>query len=174
MKDQVTARPLQTLDAEDRHRVLTEHPGHLFRRSYQIFLYCFDEAMAGLKLSPVTWIMLATAHSFPGLSVTELARRAVIDKASCGRSATALEKRGLVRIKMSESDGRQKLLDLTPAGEALVAKGFGRIEKMRALLVGQLDAEEQRQLMTALMTFVQRSSNHVRASIPQPLETDNF
>lgn len=171
MKDQTAPRPLETLDAEDLHRVLEEHPAHLIRRGYQIFLYCFDEAMAGLKLSPVSWIILATAHGFPCLSVTEVARRAAIDRASCGRAASALEKRGLVRIKMSDTDGRQKVLDLTPAGEALVAEGFGRVEKLRSLLLGQLDAEEQRQFMTSLMTFVQRSSNHTRPSIPQPLQT---
>lgn len=167
MKDQIAPRPLETLNAEDIHRLLTEHPAHLIRRSYQIFLYCFDEAMAGLKLSPVTWIILATAHCFPGLSVTEVARCAAIDRASCGRAATALEKRGLVRIKMSDTDGRQKVLDLTPAGEALVAKGLGRIEKLRSLILGQLDVKEQRQFIASLTTFVQRSGNHTRSSIPR-------
>lgn len=166
MNDHLTSTSLQSLDAIDRHRVLTDHPAHLIRRSYQIFLFCFDEAMAGLRLTPVTWIILATAHNFPDLSVTELARRAAVDKASCGRAAAVLQKRGLLKIEMSRSDGRQKVLNLTPAGDSLVQKGFARVEKLRSLILAKLDAEEAHQLVTNLTSFVLKSATYARPSIP--------
>jgi len=66
MKDQTEHQPAETMGREGDFRVLTDHPAHLIRRSYQVFLYFFDEAMAGLKLSPVSWIILATTRNFPG------------------------------------------------------------------------------------------------------------
>lgn len=166
MKDHTMADPQGAQDALSRQKVLTEHPAHLIRRIYQIFLYCFDEAMAGLHLTPVTWILIATARNFPGLSVTELARRAAVDKASCGRTATMLEKRGLLLIRKSEADGRQKLLELTAAGMALAIAGEGRIELLRSLLLDQLDPEERAQFVAQLMNYVQKSGKHTRSSIP--------
>lgn len=152
-------------------RILVEHPAHLIRRSYQVFLYAFDEAMAGLDLSPVSWIIIATTHNFPGLSVTEVARRAAVDKASTGRTASALERRGLIFISKSHTDGRQKLLQLTPSGEELYAKAFGRVEKLRSLLIDDLNAEDQRHLLTALAAFVRATGKNTRPSVPTAWES---
>jgi len=168
----IERQPAETTGKEDDFRVLTDHPAHLIRRSYQVFLYAFDEAMAGLKLSPVSWIIIATTHSFPGLSVTEVARRAAVDKASCGRTASSLERRGLLRIKKSDTDQRQKLLDLTPAGELLYAKAFGRVERLRSLLLDDLALEEQHQLLTTLTVFLQATGKNTRPSIPAALESE--
>lgn len=169
MKDQAMLYPQGTLEGRRRQKILIDHPAHLIRRTYQIFLYCFDEAMAGLNLSPVMWIMIATLRNFPGLSVTELARHAVVDKASCGRTATALEKRGLLLITQSETDGRQKVLELTPTGEALVTKGEGRIERLRSLILQQLDPQEKQQFVMQLANYVQKSGKQTRPSIPETL-----
>ncbi len=167
MNDLTVLNPLGILDSGERQKVLTQHPAHLIRRTYQIFLYCFDEAMAGLNLSPVMWIMIATARNYPGLSVTELARSAVVDKASCGRTATMLEKRGLLLIRKSDTDGRQKVLELTPAGVALAIKGEGRVERLRSLLLDQLDKDEKDRFVGQLASYVQKSGKFTRSSIPE-------
>lgn len=167
MKDQTIAPDLVLLDANDRHRVLTDHPAHLIRRTYQIFLFCFDEAMAGLNLSPVKWIILCTAYNFPDLSVTELARGAAVDKASCGRSATALQNDGLLQIEMSKLDGRRKVVRLTPAGIALVMKGLTRVEKLHSLILGRLDSEEAAHFVKGMTAFVHKTGMQVRPSVPK-------
>ncbi len=172
MKDHTKRGPSETLGNVADFRVLIDHPAHLIRRSYQVFLYCFDEAMAGLKLSPVSWIIIATTRNFPGLSVTEVARRAIVDKASCGRTASALEKRGLLSIKRSDTDGREKLLDITPAGEELYTKAFNRVEKLRSLLLDEIDPEVQRQFLTSMAAFVYATRKNTRPSIPTARDAD--
>lgn len=167
MKHQTTATDLLSLAAIDRHRVLTDHPAHLIRRAFQIFLFCFDDAMSGLNLTPVKWIILCTAYNFPDFSVTELARAAVVDKASCGRAATALKKSGLLYVEMGQLDGRQKIIRLTPAGVALVEKGFARVEKLRYLILRELDSEEADQFVRVMTAFVLKSGTQVRPSIPK-------
>lgn len=157
----------EQLSPSERQKILTDHPAHLIRRSYQIFLYCFDEAMAGLNLSPVMWIMIATARNYPGLSVTELARYAVVDKASCGRTATVLERRGLMLIRKSDCDGRKKTLELTMTGEALAEEGASRVNHLQSLLLDHLDGGERQQFTEGLANYVRKSSMFMRSSIPE-------
>lgn len=145
---------------------LINHPAHLIRRSYQIFLHCFDEAMSGLDLSPISWITIAATHSFPGQSVTEIARRAGVDKASCGRTATALAKRDLICIAKSESDGRLKVLTLTTRGERLYKEASGRVDRLKSLLLDDLNPNEHNQFISTLQTFVKASGKRTRPSIP--------
>lgn len=166
MKNQIHNRKVEADGGDGCHKRLTEHPAHLIRRSYQIFLCCFDEVMAGLDLSPVFWIILGTVYSYPDLSVTEVARRAAVDKASCGRAASALEKRGLMRVIQSVKDGRQKVLNLTPSGEAVVREGLSRLDMFEWLLIGDPDSEEGREILSALQRFIKRAGHMIRPSIP--------
>lgn len=166
MKDQTNNLNLAAVGGDACYRRLTEHPAHLIRRCYQVFLCCFDEAMAGLEVSPVSWIILGTVYSYPNLSVTEVARRAAVDKASCGRAASALEKRGLMRIDHSVEDGRQKILNLTPAGEAVVRDGLTRLDRFEQMLVGDKDSEEGKEIRSALQRFIKRAGHLTRPSIP--------
>lgn len=172
MKDYTERRPAETLVGDADFRIIKDHPAHLIRRSYQVFLCAFDEAMAGLPLSPASWIIIATVRNFPSLSVTEVARRAAIDKASCGRTASALERRGLLSIKKSNTDGREKLLDITPAGEELYGKAFIQITKLRSLLLDEIDPEVQRQFLTSMAAFVYATRNNTRPSIPTARDAD--
>lgn len=166
MKDHISDGVPGVDGGEDYHRLLTEHPAHLIRRCYQVFLCCFDEAMAGLELSPVTWIILGTVYSYPNLSVTEVARRAAVDKASCGRAANALDKRGLMQVDHSIEDGRQKVLNLTPAGRAVVREGLTRLDRFRELLLGDPDSAEAQEIVSALQLFLKRAGHMTRPSIP--------
>ncbi|ADZ72828.1 hypothetical protein SL003B_p0067 (plasmid) [Polymorphum gilvum SL003B-26A1] len=58
------------------------------------------------------------------------------------------------------------MLNLTPAGDSLVQKGFARVEKLRSLILAKLDAEEAHQLVTNLTSFVLKSATYARPSIP--------
>src|SRR5690348_4976797 len=51
-----------------------------------------------------------------GISVRELRRRLSLDSAYVSRLLRSLEKQGLVVVKASKSDGRVRLVELTPAG----------------------------------------------------------
>jgi len=65
----------------------------------------------------------------PGLPVSELLRLLSITKQSLSRVLSDLQRAGLVEARVGETDRRQRLLRLTPAGVALEAELF---EALRA------------------------------------------
>ena len=73
-------------------------------------------AQAGRAITCEQWIILRTLWDKDGRCQQELALHTGKDKASITRLTDALEKRGLVRRKGSESDRRQKLIFLTDEG----------------------------------------------------------
>ncbi len=69
----------------------------------------------------------------PDMTVSELLKLLSITKQSLARVLSELAERGLVTARPGERDRRQRLLRLTPAGEALEAELFEALrEKMAA------------------------------------------
>jgi DNA-binding MarR family transcriptional regulator len=70
-----------------------------------------------------------------------------MDRSTLGHPLRALEKRGLVRLQVSEEDGRSRVTALTPAGRAVVAKGrplWARAQRRFASAFGEKGALELR------------------------------
>lgn len=68
----------------------------------------------------------------PGLPVGELLRLLAITKQSLGRVLTELQARGLVLQQVGPQDRRQRLLRLTPEGDALEARLFSQLQNRMA------------------------------------------
>ncbi len=68
----------------------------------------------------------------PGLPVGELLRLLAITKQSLGRVLTELQERGFVTQAIGTRDRRQRLLRLTPAGDALEAALFAQLQRSMA------------------------------------------
>jgi DNA-binding MarR family transcriptional regulator len=73
----------------------------------------------------------------PGLAVGELLRLLAITKQSLGRVLNELQARGLVEQGIGTTDRRQRLLRLTPPGEALEAALFAELETGMARAYGE-------------------------------------
>jgi DNA-binding MarR family transcriptional regulator len=73
----------------------------------------------------------------PGLAVGELLRILAITKQSLGRVLTELQDKGLVEQSVGTQDRRQRLLRLTPDGEALEAALFAEVETGMAAAYGE-------------------------------------
>lgn len=142
---------------------LMEHPAHLIRRSFQIFLSVFESEVGVFDITPVQWIMLATIYSFPGLEMTRLAGLAAVDKTSCGRAVSKLHDRGLVQVSPILEDRRQKRLSATQAGENMIIQALPGVRKLKGRLLGALSQKEQEAFNEALRVFVDRNNNQSRA-----------
>lgn len=153
---------LPELSGDEIYEVISQHPGHLLRRAYQVFLYVFDETMDGLNMTPLLWILLSVTYCYPKRSVTDIAELSRIDKASCGRAATLLEKRGLMKIASGDKDRRQRILELTPDGYDIVLSGMSRSQEMEKKLFERFDNEEAMQFVSVLETFVTRNTSKTR------------
>ncbi len=73
----------------------------------------------------------------PGLSVGDLLRLLAITKQSLGRVLNDLQGSGLVQQSIGSSDRRQRLLRLTPPGEALEAALFAELQAGMARAYGE-------------------------------------
>ncbi len=72
-------------------------------------------------------------------TIHDLAGLLVMDRSTLGHLLRPLEKRGLVRLAVSEQDGRRRVTALTPAGRGLVARGrplWARAQRRFASAVG--------------------------------------
>ena len=86
----------------------------------------FDEALAPTGLGLNQFSILAWLNRVGPTTIQELARLLVMDRSTLGHLLRPLEKRGLVRLEVSERDRRSRMVALTPAGKAVVAKGRSR------------------------------------------------
>lgn len=140
-----------------------EHPAHLVRRSYQIFMSAFDSELTHKGLTPIYVIILAVLNEHPGIDVSTLAQAAAIDKTSCGRAITRLSRKKFVRIAISQDDGRQKCLFLTQQGRQIFASCSESIERIEEQLLGRFSPQEKLAFMGILHKFVDRNNEISRA-----------
>lgn len=89
--------------------------------------------------------------SQPGrYTAAEISRHLNLDKAQLSRSLARLEERGLIRREASESDGRERILQLTQEGQSEILDLNQRADQEIARLVEPLSAEEQSELRVSL------------------------
>src|SRR5918998_4342653 len=93
---------------------------------YRDFTAGADAILAELGLGRAHHRVLHFVGRRPGISVGELLGILGVTKQSLGRVLTPLVEGGLVRAAAGRSDRRQRLLSLTPKGEALERQLFER------------------------------------------------
>lgn len=121
----------------------------------------YDEALAPTGIGLNQYSILAKVDRQGEPSVQQLAALLVMDRSTLGHLLRPLERRGLLTVRPSASDGRKRVVALTPEGGALLGSarplwksaeerfqaGFGQDEAagLRALMrqvtmVGDQDA----------------------------------
>src|SRR4029077_14293812 len=83
----------------------------------------YDDVLAPTGLGVNQYSILARLAHVGRSTIQDLARLLVMDRSTLGHLLRPLEKRGVVRLRVSEQDGRSRVAALTPAGRAAVAKG---------------------------------------------------
>ena len=87
------------------------------------------------------------------VTAADLGRELGLDAGYLSRSVSRLEQQGLLDRLPSESDGRQRLLRLTPAGEQAFALLDKRARDEAAEMLHNLSAEEQQRLLKSMQTI---------------------
>jgi DNA-binding MarR family transcriptional regulator len=86
----------------------------------------YDDALAPIRLGVNQYSILARLNRVGPSTIQELAGLLVMDRSTLGHLLRPLEKRGLVTLEVSDHDRRSRLVALTQAGEAAVAKARPR------------------------------------------------
>jgi DNA-binding MarR family transcriptional regulator len=131
--------------------------------AYRDFVSDPDEVLAKLGFGRAHHRVLHFVNRNPGMKVAELLDVLKITKQSLGRVLKQLIDDGYIVQREGANDRRQRLLSVTPAGEALAmqlaglqtariagvlaALGPGGREAARAFLAGMIDAQERERVL---------------------------
>ena len=127
-------------------------PGHLIRRAQQRHQALWTEII-GPELTSVQFAVLALLAREPELDQRTLAVRTSTDTSTLADVCRRLEQRGLLRRDRDAGDQRRNVLSLAPAGEDLLARVSGDVERVGAVLLADL-AEDERASLLALLARV--------------------
>jgi DNA-binding MarR family transcriptional regulator len=86
----------------------------------------YDDALAPAGLGVNQFSILARLSLVGPSMIQDLAQLLVMDRSTLGHLLRPLEKRGLVKLEVSEQDRRARMVTLTQAGKAAVAKARPR------------------------------------------------
>ena len=133
---------------------LNQAPGHLIRRMHQIAVAAFAREVGEAGITPVQFGLLHVLAGSPGLDQVTLAKRVALDAATSGSVISRLEAKGWIVRTPDTHDRRRKLLQITPAGQDVLAAMTAAVARAQALMLAPLPAAEQQQLMALLSRLV--------------------
>ncbi|MDB5567507.1 MAG: MarR family transcriptional regulator [Tardiphaga sp.] len=115
----------------------------------------YDRALepSGLKITMFRVVRRIANAERP--SISELAKIVELDRSSLGRNLRVLEKDGLIRFEDNDQDERSKIVALTPAGKAALAKALPLWAKAQKKMSAVFGAEKD--AVTGLLTRVHQA-----------------
>ncbi|MFC7738087.1 MarR family winged helix-turn-helix transcriptional regulator [Roseomonas sp. GCM10028921] len=144
---------------------LYERPGFKLRRAHQVALSMFAEECRTFEVTTTQYGILLALHARPGLDQAGVAQALGLDRSTTGMVLGLLEARGLVTRAQHATDGRRRVLDLAPKGEALLAAIGPAAEQARRRLLAPLTRAEA----AALAALLDRLLEHHDAQVRVPL-----
>ena len=127
----------------------------------------FERRVRATGLTRAQWLVIARLRRHPGLSQSEIADLLEIEKASAGRLIDRMQAKGWLQRRDDASDRRVNRLHLTPEAERLHAAIWPVAEATVDVALGDLSAEERRQL-TGLMARVKSKLQAMAERDPAP------
>ena len=128
-----------------RARMLEELNSHLtFRISRLAKLLEAEGAarVAGAAVNLTGYRMMLVVSIFGEITVSDLSKVMVIDRAQISRAATDMIERGLLAARANKASKRKKMLVLTEAGAAEFKRLKAAFDERQARLDAVLDADE--------------------------------
>jgi DNA-binding MarR family transcriptional regulator len=98
--------------------------GAALRQAARHVTRLYDDALAPIGIGLNQFSVLARMSRVGPSPVQELARHLVMDRSTLGHLLRPLEDHGLVRLRVSKEDRRSRVVMLTAAGKALLARAL--------------------------------------------------
>lgn len=136
------------------------------RAAYLTMHRCADARFARHGVTADQFVVLATLANADALTQRELARRTGSDPNTVRAMLMLLEERGLVARTPHPTDGRARIVTLTPAGRACFRRLWKDGELVRNRLLGALRLGE----VETLLALLNRIANTL---CPEPARTSS-
>lgn len=91
------------------------------------------------------WIL-----QYHSCSLSELAERQSVSLPTMSNTVTILEERGWIQRQRSAADRRKVVIEITPAGQAVLTEVGQRAQEKVSEIISELSAEEQAELLNAM------------------------
>jgi DNA-binding MarR family transcriptional regulator len=128
----------------------SQEAGYLLKRAQQAIRKKMDASLKPLDLTTPQYSILSQLFEFPGLSNAELARKSFVAAQTMNLVVQGLEKRGLIRRKARENQGRIMTTDLTKEGRKLLAAANERVLAVEKEIFSELKPDEIETLSSLL------------------------
>jgi DNA-binding MarR family transcriptional regulator len=120
------------------------------RRASRRISQIYDRHLEPYEVSITQFGILAQLRAHPGVGVSALAERMIMDSTTLSRNLRPLERRGLVACEIDRDDGRARKLRLTPTGRALVERATNGWSAAQRQIEQALGAEGMQTLNATL------------------------
>jgi DNA-binding MarR family transcriptional regulator len=110
----------------------------------------YDDALAPIGLGVNQFSILVRLNLVGPSTIQDLARLLVMDRSTLGHLLRPLEKRGFVTLEVSKQDRRSRMIALTEAGKAAVAKARPRWAAAQRRFEGKFGKEAALELRAVL------------------------
>jgi DNA-binding MarR family transcriptional regulator len=124
------------------------------RRADRAVMRIYDEALRPCGLRATQFGLLVALRVLAPVSVSELARNAVMDRTTLTRNLAPLERAGLVRIEPGE-DRRVRVVSLTAGGRRKLARAYPHWRDAQGRARSLLGKELSNSLVAQLHAAVQ-------------------
>lgn len=117
----------------------------------------FHDRLKSHGLQVPEWRVLASLSDGDGMTVGELATRALQRQPTMTKTIDRMEKSGLVDRRQGEPDRRQVRVFITAEGRRRVDAALDDAKRHEDEVLSEYPAEEARQLKTMLQTLIERN-----------------
>ena len=132
---------------------LYRRPGFLIRRAHQTAVSLFLKETGELGITNRQYgILLALKHQ-PGIDQITVAKLLGLDRSTTGMVLTKLEDAGLVGRVVGADDRRKRSLQLTAAGDRMLARLAEPARRAQARVLSAFTPSEQKQFLDLLDKF---------------------
>lgn len=153
---------------------LYSHVGHLVRRLQQISVAVFLEETAALAVTPVQFAALVTIREHPRLDIQRLTNLVAVDRATLGTVIDRLMRSGLVERTEDPRDRRSRVVQLRPAGAALLDKAAPLASQAGLRLLRPLEDGERQVFEIYLRQLVHIGNDLSRVPVVSQGKSDRY
>lgn len=138
---------------------LARRPGFLIRRLHQIFISIYVQNCREFKTTPVQSSVMQVLFKEPAMDQVSLAAEIGMDRDTTSNVLGRLERRGIVKRKIDQSDRRNKRASLTPQGRAMITKMRRQIQLTHDKLLEPLSVKERAVFVKLLDKLVEANND---------------
>jgi DNA-binding MarR family transcriptional regulator len=146
-------KPTEQLNLKGAREIAEGCIANRMRRADRAVMHHYDTALRPFDLKMTQFTLLVALRLNAPVTIQELAKALVMDRTTLTRNLAALVRQDLVRIEPGE-DRRTRVVELTAAGHAVLARAFPEWRKAQARVRRKLGAARSDRLVRALTEAV--------------------